>query len=404
MIWSDTMAQTSGNGNQERARAIFAYLQGAQEKMVAFLRELALAESPTTVPDAQARVQALLREPLEDLGFAVQVLPGQQSGGHLYATRPQEKEGGPRQLLLGHSDTVWPIGTVEEMPVALRGRKMVGPGVYDMKAGLTQMIFALRALHELGFEPAVAPTVFINSDEETGSDESTSHIRRFARAVERVFVLEPSLGSEGRLKTARKGVGRFDVVARGRAAHAGLDPEKGRSAILELSYVIQKLFALNDPAAGVNVNVGRVVAGLRPNVVAPEGRAEIDVRVPTREAARHVEEAIYALKPETPGVTLEITGEVGRPPLERTPRNRALWELARARGRDLGLALQEGTAGGGSDGNTTSPLAATLDGLGAIGDGAHASHEFVYVDAMPQRAALLALLLLAPSLETDPDV
>lgn len=391
------MDETSGNGNEERARAIYAYLQDAQEEMVAFLRELALAESPTTAPEAQARVQALLREPLEGSGFLVEVLPGQQSGGHLYAGRPQD-EGRPRQLLLGHSDTVWPIGTVDEMPVAVRGPKMVGPGVYDMKAGLTQMVFALRALDELGLEPAVAPTIFVNSDEETGSDESTPHIRRFAADVERVFVLEPSLGAEGRIKTARKGVGRFDVVARGRAAHAGLDPEKGRSAILELSYVIQKLFALNDPAAGVNVNVGRVVAGLRPNVIAPEGRAEIDVRVPTQEAARRVEAAIYDLQPETPDVTLEITGAVYRPPLERTPRNRALWELARTFGRDLGLALQEGTAGGGSDGNTTSPLAATLDGLGAVGDGAHASHEFVYVDAMPQRAALLALLLLAPLL------
>lgn len=392
------MNDADGNGNKERAQAVHAYLQNAQEEMIAFLRELVLAESPTTVPKAQAAVQALLREPLEELGYEVEALPGQQSGGHLYAARPQDDGRRPRQLLLGHSDTVWPIGAVQEMPVAVRDRKMVGPGVYDMKAGLTQMIFALRALHQLGLEPAVAPTVFINSDEETGSDESTPHIRRFAREVERVFVLEPSLGAEGRIKTARKGVGRFDVVARGRAAHAGLDPEKGRSAILELSYVIQKLFALNDPAAGVNVNVGRVVSGLRPNVIAPEGRAEIDVRVPTREAARRVEEAIYALEPETPGVTLEITGAVYRPPLERTPRNRALWELARACGQDLGLALEEGTAGGGSDGNTTSPLAATLDGLGAVGDGAHASHEFVYVDAMPQRAALLALLLLAPPL------
>lgn len=382
----------------ERAQRVLSFLQDAQEEMVAFLRDLALAESPTTVPESQARVHALLRERLEPLGFQVRVLPGEQSGGHLYAARPHDEGRRPRQLLLGHSDTVWPIGTLEEMPVAVRGRKMVGPGVYDMKAGLTQMIFALRALHELGLEPAVAPTLFVNSDEETGSQESTPHIRRFAREVERVFVLEPSLGTDGKIKTARKGVGRFDVVARGKAAHAGLDPEKGRSAILELAHAIQKLFALSDPAAGVNVNVGRVIGGLRPNVIAPEARAEVDVRVPTQEAARRIETAIHGLQPETPGVTLEITGEVRRPPLERTPRNRALWELARATGRDLGLALTEGTAGGGSDGNTTSRLAATLDGLGAVGDGAHADHEFVYVDAMPERAALLTLLLLAPPL------
>jgi len=386
------------HANEEQARQILSFLQARQDEMVAFLRDLTLAESPTTVPESQARVQALLREPLKALGFQVQLLPGQACGGHLYAARPHVDESRPRQLLLGHSDTVWPMGTLQEMPVAVRGRKMVGPGVYDMKAGLTQMIFALRALRELRLEPIVSPILFVNSDEETGSDESTPHIRRFAQEVERVFVLEPSLGTGGKLKTARKGVGRFDVVARGKAAHAGLDPEKGRSAILELAHVIQKLFALNDPDAGVSVNVGRVVAGLRPNVIAPEGRAEVDVRVPTREAARRVEAAIHNLRPETPGVTLHITGEVGRPPLERTPRNRALWELARARGRDLGLALGEGMAGGGSDGNTTSAFAATLDGLGAVGDGAHADHEFVYVDAMPRRAALLALLLLAPPL------
>ena len=389
------------NRNKQTAHQILSWLKDAEEEMVALLRELVLAESPTTSPESQERVHALLQERLRDLGFQVRLIPGQQSGGHLHAFRPQDSAGRPRQLLLGHSDTVWPIGTLQEMPVAVRGRKMVGPGVYDMKAGLTQMIFALCALHALDLDPTVSPTIFVNSDEETGSEESTPHIRRLAREVERVFVLEPSLGTEGKIKTARKGVGRFDIVAHGKAAHAGLDPEKGRSAILELAYVIQKLFALSEPAAGVNVNVGRVVGGLRPNVIAPEGRAEVDVRVPTQEAARRIETAIHTLQPETPGVTLEITGEVDRPPLERTPRNRALWQLALAVGQHLGLALEEGVAGGGSDGNTTSPLAATLDGLGAVGDGAHAAHEFVYIDTMPERAALLALLLLAPSLRQE---
>ena len=389
------------NGNKETAHQILAWLKDAQEDMVALLRELVLAESPTTSPESQERIQALLREWLRDLGFQIRLIPGQKSGGHLHAFRSQTSADRPRQLLLGHSDTVWPIGTLQKMPVAVRGRKMVGPGVYDMKAGLAQMVFALRALRALELDPTVSPTIFVNSDEETGSEESTPHIRRLAREVERVFVLEPSLGTEGKIKTARKGVGRFDIVAHGKAAHAGLNPEKGRSAILELSYVIQKLFALSEPAAGVNVNVGRVVGGLRPNVIAPEGRAEVDVRVPTQEAARRLETSIHNLQPETPGVTLEITGDVGRPPLERTSRNRALWQLARDRGRDLGLALEEGMAGGGSDGNTTSRLAATLDGLGAVGDGAHATHEFVYVDTMPERAALLALLLLAPPQKQD---
>ena len=370
--------------------------------MVAFLRRLALAESPSTVPASQAAVQAILTEALEALGFAVNHLAGSDSGGHLYARAAAGAGSGRQQLLLGHSDTVWPLGTVEEMPVEVRGRKVVGPGVYDMKAGLTQMIFALRALHELHLEMPVAPAVFVNSDEEIGSPEATSYLQRLAPQMARVFVVEPSLGPRGRLKTARKGVGRFHVVAHGRAAHAGLDPEKGRSAILELSHVIRKLFALNDVATGVTVNVGVVQGGVRSNVIAPKAEAEIDVRVPTQEDAQRVEAAIHRVEPEVPGVTLQITGQISRPPLLPTPRNRALWQLALRSAQALGLTLEEGTAGGGSDGNTTSQFTATLDGLGAVGDGAHARDEFVYIDKMAERAALLALLLLAPPLP-DPD-
>lgn len=383
-------------GKMDRAQEIFAYLQDEREAMVAFLEQLALAESPSTMSSAQAAVQTLLREALTALGYEVELIPGQTSGGHLYARPISAPSDAPRQLLLGHSDTVWPVGTLNEMPVAVRGERMVGPGVFDMKSGLTQMVFALRALDALSLTPTVVPELFINSDEEVGSTESTPYIRRLAMEVERVFVLEPALGPEGKLKTARKGVGYFRVVIRGKAAHAGLDPEKGRSAILELSHVIQKLEALSDPAAGITVNVGTVAGGTRANVVAAEAIAEVDVRVPTRAAAERMTVAIQNLEAETTGVTLEIEGAVDRLPLERTPRNRALWRLAQGLGEELGLELAEGMAGGGSDGNTTSELAPTLDGLGGVGDGAHAVHEFVYLEPMVERTALLTLLLLAP--------
>jgi glutamate carboxypeptidase len=215
-----------------------------------------------------------------------------------------------------------------------------------------------------------------------------------------VFVLEPAQGPAGRLKTARKGIGRFAVVVRGRAAHAGSEPEKGVSAILELSYQVQRLFALNDPDRGITVNVGTVDGGLRPNVVAPRATALVDVRVRTRDDARRIEAAIRNLTPVGEGATVEVEGIMGRPPLVATTGNRALFAVAREAGAGLGLELEEATmVGGGSDANIAGAYAPTLDGLGPVGDGAHADHEHVVVPRMPERAALLALLLLAPAAE-----
>jgi glutamate carboxypeptidase len=268
-----------------------------------------------------------------------------------------------------------------------------------MKAGLVEMVFALRAIASLGLEPEVAPLCFVNSDEEIGSRESTRYVRALAQRVDRCMVLEPSLGLDGKIKTARKGVGRFTVTVQGKAAHAGLDPGAGASAILELSHVIQKLFQLNDPEHGTTVNVGVIDGGIRPNMVAPESRAIIDVRVQTRADAERIESAIHGLEAETPGVTLVVEGHIGRPPMERTPQNRRFWRVAQRLAAELDFELEQGTAGGGSDGNTTSLYTATLDGMGAVGDGAHASHEFVYLDLLPVRCALLTQLLLAPSLE-----
>jgi glutamate carboxypeptidase len=381
---------------------ILAYLSGQQDAMVALLRELVLAESPSLEPETQQPVMDLLAERLAAAGLYVRRLPGRSSGGMLYARPRQRRRGAAAQAMIGHTDTVWPVGTLAEMPLTLEGNRMAGPGVYDMKAGLVQAVYALQALHHLRLEPAVTPVVLFNSDEEVGSPDSRHTIGLLARAVERVFVLEPALGLAGDLKTARKGVLRFDILVEGRAAHAGLAPEQGASAIVELAHVIQRLVALNDMPRGISVNVGQVKGGIRPNVVAPSAVARVDVRVPTLADGQRIAQAILGLQPETPGTSLSVRQEKFTPPLERTPRNRRLWELARAQGDLLGLVLQEGMAGGASDGNTTSQFTATLDGLGPIGDGAHARHEYVQIDRLVERTALLALLLLLPAVADSP--
>jgi glutamate carboxypeptidase len=376
---------------------ILDLVRAERQYMIELLEKLTLAESPSLSAESQQRIRELLCEEFEALGFDSRLLPGLSSGGQVYARPRGRRRGDARQLIVGHFDTVWPVGTLEKMPFTIEGDLVKGPGVFDMKGGLVQLVLAMRALEKLELEPAVMPVIFLNSDEEIGSRESARYITALARRSERAFVLEPSLGPSGLIKTARKGVGRFTIIARGRAAHAGLDPEQGISAIFELSFVIQNLFALNDPKRGVTVNVGTIDGGLRPNVIAPTSRAVVDVRVATQADADRIEEAIYALEPKTDGVQLEIEGGMGRPPLEPTPRNQALWALAQELGQGLGLELGEARAGGGSDGNTTSLYTATLDGLGPVGDGAHAHHEQLNLDRTTERAALLGLLLMAPS-------
>jgi glutamate carboxypeptidase len=401
------------------ADAILDHLRRQEGEMAGLLADLARLESPSVVPASQGPVLDRLAGELRALGMRVRRLRGKASGGHLFAApvRPQPGSAGrsgpggpagsagsagsagrrfPAQLLLGHCDTVWPLGMLATMPIETREGRLYGPGVYDMKGGLVQALFALRALRELRLEPPAVPLLFVNSDEEIGSGESTRWVRLLARRVRRVFVLEPSLGPEGRLKTGRKGVGQFVVKVRGRAAHAGLEPERGASAVLELSHVIQRLHALADPARGIAVNVGVVSGGLRGNVVPPEARAEVDVRVLWEEDTPALEAAIRGLAPTLPGTRLEVSGAIDRPPLIATPVNLALWRMAEAAARQLGLPLGHGTAGGASDGNTTSRTTATLDGLGAVGGGAHSVDEHVELARMPERAALLALLLLAP--------
>ena len=381
---------------------ILEAVRARRDEWVTYLEALASMESPTTDPGSQAPVQDLLVQSLRELAFRVRLVRARRSGGMIVATPGSGRRRGRRfQLLLGHTDTVWPRGTLRTMPVEVVASILRGPGVFDMKAGLTHVVIALRVLRDMKLEPEVAPVVLFNSDEETGSDGSTRQIRRLGRRASRVFVLEPALGLDGRIKTARKGTGRFSIRILGRSAHAGLDPEQGANAIQELALVVQSLHQFTDLERGVGVNVGQVQGGVRPNVIAAEARAEVDVRVQSAEQGEWIEERIRGLQARVPGCRLVIQGEMDRPPLERTSRNQRLWREARRLGQEMGIELDEGLAGGASDGNTTSLTTPTLDGLGAVGDGAHAAHEHVDIDRSLERCALLAALLLLPHMPTD---
>jgi len=381
------------------AARILDYVNGHASTLTDLTRKFVDAESPSSHPETHDEVRRVLRLALADVGYDSRESGVPEKPRHVFAVPVDRPKGRPSQLLLGHFDTVWPVGTLQERPFTVDGNTVHGPGSFDMKGGLAQIVIALAAIRDLELKTPVVPVVFVNADEEIGSRTSTRYIRWLAQHADRALVLEPALGHRGDIKTRRKGIGRFTIAVHGKAAHAGLDPEGGASAILELSHVIQTLFALNDVERGITVNVGTVDGGIQPNVIAPHSKAVVDVRVPTVEAGDEIERTIHSLEPQTPNVRLHIEGRIGRPSMESTPRNQKLWALAKRAGAELGLDLHETRAGGGSDGNTTSQFTATLDGLGPVGDGAHAVHEHLLIDKTLERTALLTMLLIAPAME-----
>ena len=373
------------NGRMETLRFCEAQL----DRTVQTIETLVRLESPSTDKAAVDRCGAALAAMLREAGAAVERLPQAQRGDHILA----RLEGvGEPVLILGHFDTVWPIGTLERMPVRRDGDRLFGPGTFDMKAGIAIALSAMQALHATR-TPHAPITLLWTTDEEIGSATSRATIELEARKSRAVYVLEPALPG-GALKTARKGCGEFDIVVHGVAAHAGLDPGKGASAIHELAAQIAVIEKLQDLSRGISVNVGVIEGGSRPNVVADRARAVIDARAPTREAAGDIEKAFGALGPSRPGTRLTVRGGFERPPMERTAAVAALFHTAADVAASLGVDLREGSAGGGSDGNFTGALGVpTLDGLGASGDGAHAAHEHVDLDALPFRIALVGGLI-----------
>ena len=370
---------------------LLRFCEAERDWLVETTSALARLESPTSDKERVDQCGAELARRLAEIGASVEMIAQDAAGDHIRASIGS----GPSQLLLlGHFDTVWPVGQIERMPVIEDGAgRLSGPGVYDMKAGIAIGMLAVRALAALDALPRRRLVLLLTSDEERGSVSSRLLVENEARNSDVVCVLEPSLPG-GALKTARKGCGEYLLCVDGVPAHAGIEPEKGASAIHELARQIVALEALRDHQRGIFVNVGQVEGGTRPNVVAEEARCLIDVRVGTAADREHVEATFGTLKPVLPGTSLRLNGGFSRPPLERTDAVVRLFTIAQEVASKLGHELQEGSTGGGSDGNLTAALGVpTLDGLGAVGGGAHALHEHVDVGQLPWRAALVAGLI-----------
>jgi glutamate carboxypeptidase len=365
-----------------------------QPAMLDTLEQLVTHESPSTDKSALDAYARKLSNRFEQLGGEATILANPGAGDQLQVVISAQQANSERPgLLLCHYDTVWALGTIDKQPFRLDGDRVYGPGVYDMKASHVMAEFALKAIADLE-APLPRPIIILfTSDEEIGSLASRELIENQARQAQYVLVLEPPT-AEGDLKTARKGVGGFNLSVNGKASHAGSQPERGISAIHELARQIVRLEELADNAAGTTVNVGVVEGGTRSNVIAAKAEAVIDVRAWTAEEAQRVESAIKKMQPLTPGAELEIEGGFDRPPMVRSEAIADLFLKAARVGEKLGMDLQEGSTGGGSDGNFTAALGVpTLDGLGAMGDGAHADYEHILFSHLPQRTALLAALL-----------
>ncbi len=374
-------------------RSLASELGRRRSRMVRLLGEFVRAESPSHVKPALDHLARRVAAEWRTRGASVRLLEQKTRGNHVRAEIPGRRGG--QILVLGHMDTVYPLGTLEKMPFRISGGRAWGPGTFDMKAGLVLALFAIDVLGWVGRRPQKRLVFFWNSDEEIDSDSSRALIEREAKGSDAVLVLEPPLGAEGRLKTGRKGVGTAEIIVTGRAAHAGLDPQTGINAVHELALETTRLVKLNDPRRGITVQVTMVSGGTASNVVPESARALVDLRIAKLADRARLERKLESLRPILKGAQLEVRGGINRPPLERSPGVVELFGRAQALMRDLGVSIQECFAGGGSDGNFTAALGIpTLDGLGAVGDGAHSPREHVVVSSLPERAALIAGLLL----------
>ncbi len=376
--------------------SILTNIREHRPEIIDLIRQFVECESPSDDPSAVNRFVELVADTAAPFG-KVKLLPARQFGRQLTCemSLPGKRKTG-QVLALGHSDTVWPVGTLRTMPFHQESGRLWGPGVLDMKAGIAFFLFAVRALRDLEIPVPSKVLLQLNSDEEVGSLSSRALTEKNAARSKAVLVLEPGTGLDGRLKTARKGVGDFTVTVKGKASHAGVDFEAGASAIVELARQIERIASFTRLDRGLTVNPGVVSGGSRTNVVAAEARAEVDVRVLRLRDAPALERKFRALRPVDRRCTLEVTGGLNRPPMERSAGIVKLFRLAAKLARELGVELQESLTGGGSDGNFTAALGIpTLDGLGGVGEGAHAPNESILTDRIADRAALIAKLLAA---------
>jgi glutamate carboxypeptidase len=392
-------AHSSPEAQRRLAYSRLAYFSERRDEIVSTIRELVEIESPSDNKTAVDEVAEAIAHKFSQLGGEVRFHRANDFGSHL-----QVNFGGKSAkpvLLLGHYDTVYPLGTLANMPCRAVHNRLTGPGVLDMKSGIALMLHALAGLQEWrgkgqNSELPRPVTVFLVSDEEVGSNSSRAITESLAKKAAAVLVLEPSYGPQGAAKTARKGVGEYLVKVTGKAAHAGLDFQKGVNAILELARQIEKISSFTDLKKDLTVNVGIVSGGSRTNVVPAEATAQVDVRIARTKDAAGIDKKMRSLRPFNRKCKIVITGGINRPPLERTAGVAALYAQAAAVARELGWKLSEAAVGGGSDGNFTAALGIpTLDGLGGVGDGAHAAHEHILISELPRRAALLAGLIEA---------
>ncbi len=372
------------------------YFRELQTDILEFMRWLVEQESMTRHAEATARIAEGLGDRLAADGAKVDLLRDPRWGATLRARFGCEgdRESSDKQLLvIGHLDTVWPIGTLSERPFRIEDDRAYGPGIFDMKAGVTTAVFAMRALRDLARPTKRSVTLLMTCDEETGSPFSREVVEEEGRRSIAALVLEPPIPG-GIVKTGRKGVGEFELIVRGRPAHAGNDPRAGISAITELAHQVMAINAMVDYSRGTTLNVGVVRGGVLSNVIAAEARAQIDMRFTTIEEGQRIIAAMQQLRPVLEGARLEVNGGINRPPLVRTAEIGALFEHARQLASEIGFELREGSVGGGSDGNFVAALGVpVLDGLGVDGAGAHAEHEHIIISDIPRRAALLTRLI-----------
>lgn len=381
------------NKNQALPKSLFAHLRKRLPRMLDTLRQLTLIESPSLEKNHADRCANFLADEWRLRGARIQLISQRRRGDHVRAIWNPVSSPASQLLVLGHYDTVYPTGTLSKMPFRIVANKAYGPGTFDMKAGIVQALFALEALQELKTDVSKRLVFLWTSDEEIGSESSRKLIEYEARRSDAVFVLEPCLGPRGAVKTSRKGVGEAKLMVHGRAAHAGLDPDRGINAIHELAAQIARIEKWNDPRTGITVNADLIDGGTRTNVIPDCAKVNFDLRAWRQLDIRSLEKRFRSLKPVHKGVKLELHGGFVRPPLERK-HSVGLFLRAKSLAKQMGFSLNEAAAGGASDGNLTAALKIpTLDGFGAVGEGAHSAREFVYYKTMPERAALLAAML-----------
>jgi glutamate carboxypeptidase len=370
------------------------HFQHQRSAMLDTIEQLVTLESPSDVKAAVDRVSTVLASRFGELDGKVTVHKADKFGNHLQVDFSAQSDRQPI-LLLGHMDTVYPVGSISKMPFRVSKGRVWGPGVFDMKSGIALALHVIEALLQWNGGALPRPvTVFLVSDEEVGSTSSRSTTEKLAKESEAVLVLEPAAGPNGAVKTARKGIGEYTIRVEGVSAHSGLDFNKGHSAVVELSRQILRLSEMVDLKRGTTINVGRISGGGRVNVVPAEASAALDLRVRSKKDGERVNRQLMSLRPLDRQCKIKVSGGLNRPPMERTPGTADLYKRAVRVAHGLGWKLEEAAVGGGSDGNFTAALGVpTLDGLGAIGEGAHSSHESVVISELPKRAALLAGLM-----------